>query len=315
MKINAFTLPFILAISSQLHAQSSNPYIHEGAIGKTPPKVETAHDQGDDAFRTIEIENWVGEKIIFASESKKLQHYGYQSFSHPPKPGDRFSRGIPYQGYVGRIGTIKKVTKVPIVHRVEVEMDDGEILIGEAYFETLHGIVFLRDLDLARKLYLGKKLWLADADLVGVDEAGENFHTVKAKRFSAVNVKEVVTGEPSTGPVKFILETEEGQEGYATLQFSGTNIAKSLRHSDDFGKHFHLTDPKKIYAKWGKKVLDAINREKVFIGMTKEQAIASWGRPETINSDKGSWGVREQWVYGERSYLYFSNGKLTSIQN
>jgi hypothetical protein len=57
-----------------------------------------------------------------------------------------------------------------------------------------------------------------------------------------------------------------------------------------------------------------IKEGKVQLGMTKEQVIFSWGKPERINRSVGSWGVHEQWVYGS-SYLYFQNDILTSWQD
>ena len=54
----------------------------------------------------------------------------------------------------------------------------------------------------------------------------------------------------------------------------------------------------------------------VNVGMTKAQALASsWGKPQSINTTTSAYGNREQWVYGGRSYLYFENGILTTIQN
>lgn len=51
-------------------------------------------------------------------------------------------------------------------------------------------------------------------------------------------------------------------------------------------------------------------------GMTREEVVASIGRPNDINTSVGSWGKHEQWVYGKSSfYLYFENGILTSWQN
>ena len=42
----------------------------------------------------------------------------------------------------------------------------------------------------------------------------------------------------------------------------------------------------------------------------------SWGHPSGgINKTTGAWGIHEQWVYGMGQYLYFENGKLTTIQN
>jgi len=48
--------------------------------------------------------------------------------------------------------------------------------------------------------------------------------------------------------------------------------------------------------------------------MTTEQVKMSWGSPYDINRTAGSWGIHEQWVYGDK-YLYFENGVLTSWQD
>ena len=58
-------------------------------------------------------------------------------------------------------------------------------------------------------------------------------------------------------------------------------------------------------------------KQGVSIGMTAERVLQSnWGKPTQINRTTTSHGTREQWVYrGQRSYLYFEDGILTSIQN
>lgn len=55
----------------------------------------------------------------------------------------------------------------------------------------------------------------------------------------------------------------------------------------------------------------------VQLGMTKKQVVeqTSWGKPNKINTTTNQNGSREQWVYGDGNYLYFTNGVLTSIQN
>jgi hypothetical protein len=54
----------------------------------------------------------------------------------------------------------------------------------------------------------------------------------------------------------------------------------------------------------------------VRIGMTSRQVLnSSWGKPSDINRTTTAAGVTEQWVYGDSAYLYFTNGKLTAIQN
>jgi hypothetical protein len=51
----------------------------------------------------------------------------------------------------------------------------------------------------------------------------------------------------------------------------------------------------------------------ISIGMSKEQVITKWGKPNKINKTIFADYTHEQWIYGE-SYLYFENDILTSIQ-
>jgi len=66
-------------------------------------------------------------------------------------------------------------------------------------------------------------------------------------------------------------------------------------------------------ASFPKDIQELINGKKIRIGMTGEQVIFSWGRPERINESIGAWGKHEQWIYSS-TYLYFENGILTSYQ-
>ena len=70
---------------------------------------------------------------------------------------------------------------------------------------------------------------------------------------------------------------------------------------------------KSMITKYGKANGTLIIQGKVKIGFTKKMCEESWGKPSDINKASGSWGVHEQWVYGYGSYLYFENGRLTSI--
>lgn len=54
----------------------------------------------------------------------------------------------------------------------------------------------------------------------------------------------------------------------------------------------------------------------VSISMSQSEVRASsWGLPQRVNRTTTASGVTEQWVYGNRNYLYFRDDKLTSIQN
>ena len=53
---------------------------------------------------------------------------------------------------------------------------------------------------------------------------------------------------------------------------------------------------------------------KLWVGMTKDEARLSLGKPRYDNRSVGSWGTHNQWVYKYYN-LYFENGKLTSWQD
>ena len=70
-----------------------------------------------------------------------------------------------------------------------------------------------------------------------------------------------------------------------------------------------------LIKRYGKTYGQLIFEGKVRIGMTKEMCREAWGEPTDINRTITKYSVHEQWVYSHSSYLYFDDGKLTSIQN
>lgn len=73
-------------------------------------------------------------------------------------------------------------------------------------------------------------------------------------------------------------------------------------------------EEKRMVALYGQEQVESMKKGQVWIGMNKEQAIFSRGRPKDVNRTVGSWGTKEQWVYNG-VYLYFENGSLTSWQD
>jgi type IV secretory pathway VirB10-like protein len=109
---------------------------------------------------------------------------------------------------------------------------------------------------------------------------------------------------------------------------------KSYYDSLNLGEDWKLVADEEFIKLWGQ-VIDADRKQSeaasaklekqrkadarkrgVSIGMTQQEVIeSSWGKPQSINRTMSRYGEREQWVYGGRNYLYFENGKLTTIQN
>jgi hypothetical protein len=64
----------------------------------------------------------------------------------------------------------------------------------------------------------------------------------------------------------------------------------------------------------------AIRDGKIFIGMTADEVILSWGRPSKVNTTISGRGRNEQWIYrrgkvGDDQYVYVDNGVVTSMQS
>ena len=85
-----------------------------------------------------------------------------------------------------------------------------------------------------------------------------------------------------------------------------------------FGLALKSSNPTKTYAKWGKRIVDAIAAGEVFVGMTASQAQMSWGVPSDKRTTQTRSGNHEQWIYGDpldrASYLYLDNDRVTAIQ-
>jgi hypothetical protein len=133
---------------------------------------------------------------------------------------------------------------------------------------------------------------------------------------STVIVKRIFTPEEIAERDRIKAEAEAKKkadaEAAAKAQADAEAKAKADQAAYDNSKAGKLC---KAHPTWSKDDCDTIAAGKVRIGMSKEQAIASWGKPQDINSTSTAFGTHEQWVYNLSSYLYFDNDTLTTIQN
>jgi len=103
----------------------------------------------------------------------------------------------------------------------------------------------------------------------------------------------------------------------SNVRYSGMRVPERYGASEysqlsDDAKRRYL----KEYYFYPDAVIEKIIKGEVFIGMTTEQALFSWGRPDQIDQRDGSWGSIQKWFYGVDSqggsfkYLHFKNGRL-----
>lgn len=114
---------------------------------------------------------------------------------------------------------------------------------------------------------------------------------------------------------KIIDSNGDVQDPHTALEELANKFAEEeyKRQKDDFGEPEIVDLDKRPESK--KNEEESVEKEKtIVIGMTDYEVLDIKGKPETINRTTTKNGVSEQWVY-HRSYLYFEDGILTTIQD
>jgi hypothetical protein len=304
---------FAIVCALPLHAQN-NPYVPNGSIGSTSPAMSPYATPTSDAarpFRTIQPLDWVGKRFIFLPAPRETRQYAYSDF-HP---------NLDYTKYVGRIAKVESITGPDFGRSDEpssvhlVLEDNGERVqtncICPKAQVTLGGLGLLDDIDQAKQKYVGQTMWLARlaSSLEVYDAASDQTHTIDVKKYQKVVVKDVIAGGSNLTPVRLVLRTPEGTEGYVDVNMSNTNPGVTT-HQFHFEDKFMTVDPKKNW-KYTDKVWDAIERGEVGTGMSPDQVKLAWGDPETINN----LGQNMEWHYNSGSVIRFANGVVKSVGN
>ncbi|SCW84542.1 MORN repeat-containing protein [Paenibacillus tianmuensis] len=102
------------------------------------------------------------------------------------------------------------------------------------------------------------------------------------------------------------------------LSNGSKNVQFNFDSIEAIHRSFFIADPLAEFD-WPESVKAVIRQQKVRIGMTQDQVLMSWGKPDDVNTTTSSFGTFEQWVYrgssiGTGNYLYFTNGVLSSSQ-
>ena len=72
---------------------------------------------------------------------------------------------------------------------------------------------------------------------------------------------------------------------------------------------------KELTSKYGSTIGKRIANKEIWIGMSEDLLLESWGFPEEINRTVTSNLVRKQFVYTRGKYVYVENGKVTAWQD
>lgn len=90
-------------------------------------------------------------------------------------------------------------------------------------------------------------------------------------------------------------------------------VAREIQRKQDLALQKERIE--KYKKKYGQVNGEKIGKRIIWIGMTEEMLLDSWGQPEDINSTVTRYGSRKQYVYGSGQYVYVENGKVEAWQN
>lgn len=148
---------------------------------------------------------------------------------------------------------------------------------------------------------------------------GKTFKATGRNEFSKFGTEEKIDIAPGTTfkCVDITITLADYNGIYAVLENSSIGKIKAKISED--GIPIDVIDISyfnQLVKKYGTQYANLIIAKQVKVGMTKQMALESWGKPyDGINKTTGSFGIHEQWCYGSGVYLYFENGKLTAIQD
>jgi hypothetical protein len=92
-----------------------------------------------------------------------------------------------------------------------------------------------------------------------------------------------------------------------------TKIMNDLKNTlDPARKTVELKRKSELIRKYGYPEGIKVSENKIWIGMTVDMTLDSWGIPYKVKRSNSEWGKREQWIYSN-VYLYFENGILAEI--
>lgn len=124
------------------------------------------------------------------------------------------------------------------------------------------------------------------------------------------------------------LYLKSADTGFVNLKFLNKSdellaIIKVYENEKDSIERFQNLTNQKEYEKkkanlekiYGVSNAKRILERAIWIGMTANMAVQSWGRPQKTNTIAGTFGKHEQWIYPNNVFLYFDNDILTAWQD
>jgi hypothetical protein len=321
--MQTITILFIsLILSTTTYGQITTTKVANKSVDNSSIKFDSLTN-----FLGKNVYQYLGQELYLKGKSESLRKYGYDGF-YTDYNKSKFDNGVykccdsynsKYSELEGKYFTVLEIIKHP-------KADENEYLYGKKFylklkeklsqdimyfeydtdFEHSFPFIVVGFLEKLKKQAIGQKFVFGSTKLrFGEDEL--DVKTGKPIIFKLGEKWECfdVTIEEQYYNLSLLLKDKLGQ----TLSI-GYEMAIG---SEKFYDVYTEKEAERYKTKFGLDNWTTILQGKVSIGMTKEMCKLSWGEPKDINETITSGRKSEQWVYAD-NYLYFDNGKLTTIQ-
>jgi hypothetical protein len=282
-------------------------YVTSGSIGKTAPAPIQKNDWPE--FREIPPSEWGGKQILFTFNPIADTHnrdYGTWRLASAP------TQDVDEPALRNKIATITDLrpTRSGDEYMVTVRVNDtGYRCIAHAFYNELWGTIFLDYVDQARHALVGKTVWLLAHKLMTYDAGSNRRSFTDVRLLSQATVLKVVASWYTDVPVRLILRTVQGEEGYLDVDVLGKT--GDLPHGYYIGEVLLRSNPKLTHS-WPASVWTAIETQNLIVGMTTEQVQMAWGKPASTSHVQSTGGHAERWLYPE-NFVDFVNGRLSAF--
>jgi hypothetical protein len=166
--------------------------------------------------------------------------------------------------------------------------------------------IAIEDQKALKEEYVGRSAWTRGV----LEDLGEGGSVPRDTKVEIFDIEMVYNGAVT-------VETEKKRERIT----HGLEIERPLspeKIHERMDELFWFKDPVLRHVdyirKWGSKTARAVVNHEVFIGMTAEAALESWGVPAEKNVNEIGGKVNEQWVYpsgNKNRYIYIIDGKVS----
>lgn len=273
----------------------------------------------------IPANEWVGQRFVFQPLTASQREFGYAGFRTESRMIGSFLTAPEAEGKAAIVTAVNTSQTPSVTLRFDEEetvvigrligldpteaVETGRSLSAEDAY--IPGIVLERDLIRARE-FVGKTLYFTGRFLRSLDERDGEYDLIDVIHYAPVKVLRVEASTRTETPIRFILEIENGTQGYVDINLSGTNVAPEFRQSERFEQNFLIDDPRKAVDWRPEDWTSFIELKSITYGMSEGQVWAAYGEPDEIGTSVDyEDGVR--WIYHGKGSLVFKDGRLADV--